>query len=201
MIELELLEPLVPMEFSSCRPARQVAIVCYMSDFALSLAAHDWIFKNFPEGSTILELGSGLGSEKLAEKYQLYSVEHDEKWVNKFPRVKYIYAPLKEHKQVARFNSTLWYDKHIIEDTKKIPYQLIICDGPPGGSNNKSGRAGLLKYLNLFKDNVPILCDDFHRSPERLLTIKLSAKYKTPFVVYGAGTEKLFAVIWPGKEV
>jgi hypothetical protein len=45
------------------------------------------------DGSTILELGSGWASGELSKHYRVYSVEHDEKWLDAFD-TNYIYAPL-----------------------------------------------------------------------------------------------------------
>ena len=41
----------------------------------------DWINNNITAGF-ILEFGSGNGSKILSNKYDLISIEHDERWMN-----------------------------------------------------------------------------------------------------------------------
>jgi hypothetical protein len=38
----------------------------------------NWIDENIPQGSLILEFGSGKGSIELSKKFDLISIEHDE---------------------------------------------------------------------------------------------------------------------------
>ena len=42
-----------------------------------------YLFKLFPNGGKILEFGSGDGTLLLAERFDVCSVEHDEKWAEK----------------------------------------------------------------------------------------------------------------------
>lgn len=164
-------------------------------EWALSDQTHDWIRKNFPAGSIILELGSGDGSAILAEDYVVYSIEHDREWVNKHKKVNYIYAPIKKHKQIKGFDKNEWYDKDVIYRTKEISYDMIIVDGPPGSI----GRQGTLKYLNLFH-RVPMLFDDYHRHWERKLAHKVAARLGGELFIFGLNTTKHVAVCWPGKK-
>ena len=39
-------------------------------DWAISKEMFNWIVKNFPENSVILELGSGSGTKELVKKYK-----------------------------------------------------------------------------------------------------------------------------------
>jgi predicted O-methyltransferase YrrM len=147
-----------------------------------------------PEGRTILELGSGLGTKYLSEHYNMISVEHDEDYLDKYDS-KYIYAPLKKIKPIKRIpDSELWYDSAIMkEEMPKLDYDLILIDGPPGNT-----RAGFIKYWDLFKHNVPMIFDDINRDPDRTIITKASARIKKPYTVYGAWEgEKHFGVILP----
>lgn len=165
-------------------------------NWALSSTAHDWIRTNLPRGCTILELGSGDGSAALTEDYTVYSVEHNPDWLNKYEKVNYIYAPIRPHKQIKGFEKCEWYDKDVIAKTKDISYSIIICDGPPG----TIGRAGFLKYISLFRDDVPIIFDDYHRHYERKLAQKVAARRGGQLLIIGLDTYKHVAICWPGKD-
>jgi len=164
-------------------------------EWSLSEVAHEWIRAHLPAGSTILELGSGAGSAALAEHFTIYSVEHDKEWVNKYPNVNYIYAPIVHHKPIEGFEKHSWYDKDVIAQTKNLIYSLIICDGPPACI----GRAGFLKYISLFKNDVPILFDDVHRALEMKLAKKVAARLNSDLLVLGLNTSKHIAICWPGR--
>ena len=120
----------------------------------------EWIKENIPKGSTILELGSGKGStQHLCDDYDLYSIEHEKKWLNKFNST-YIYAPIKDG----------FYDKDILK--KKLPkeYVLILIDGPPRKIDGKKiGRKGFGENLDLFNTDCIIIFDDSDRGRERKL--------------------------------
>lgn len=164
-------------------------------DWSLSNVAHEWIRATLPRGSTILELGSGDGSAALARDFTVYSVEHDREWLGKHPFVNYIYSDLVSHKPLEGFEKHTWYDKNVIAQTKELPYNLIIVDGPPACV----GRAGFLKYLDLFKNDVPILFDDFHRHYDSKLAKKVAARLNSDLLVLGLNTSKHVAICWPGK--
>jgi hypothetical protein len=119
-----------------------------------------WIVNNFNEDSIIIELGSGLGSKILSEKFQIWSIEHDKEWVGKYPNINYIYSPLKV------LDTQECYDFDSIQ--KDLPIDeadLLIIDGPPG----IIGRSGVLKFMHLF-DKIPtIIVDDIHRQEELMI--------------------------------
>jgi hypothetical protein len=164
-------------------------------DWSLTEGAHIWIKANFSPGKTILELGSGEGSARLAAAgFHMVCVEHDKTWVKRYSSLEYYHAPLRRHKPVAGFQSNQWYDKDIMASTKTVDYSLIIVDGPPGDV----GRSGFLKYFDLFKPGVPILFDDLHRSAENLLARKVSARLKSPLVSFNH-EGKSWGYIWPGR--
>lgn len=153
----------------------------------------DIIRELLPVEKTILELGSGKGTEALKRHYEIYSVEHDEKWLNMY-HTNYIYAPLKPHKELKNHPSSLWYDVNVLKrELPKIDYDLLLIDGPPGNT-----RAGVVKYWDIFKHNVPIVIDDLQRFRDYRITLSLSNKLNLPFTVYGAdGDNKPFGVLIP----
>ncbi len=169
-----------------------------LSDWALSPSTISWIVANFPEGDTILELGSGAGSAHLAETFNVYSVEHDEKWLDEYEKVNYLYAPIKKHKPVKKFDKCEWYDWKILESQiKDLDYDLIISDGPP----NHIGRVGFLKYIDHFPKKTPILFDDMHRLRDLKIARKIAAKWKEPLVLRGLDESKHWATLWPGRNI
>lgn len=145
------------------------------------------------EGPIILELGSGLGTSKLVDLFgheMVFSIEQNEEWLNKY-HDNYIYAPLKEHKPIKNHDGNLWYDARVLErELPKIDYDIILVDGPcpPGG------RAGLTKYFDLFKHDVPIVFDDLHRYRDFKIIKSISGRLEKPFTVYG-WSEKNWGVI------
>ena len=52
------------------------------SGWELPEKAFKWIEENIPFGSNIVELGSGKGTLRLSENYNVWSIEHDEEWLN-----------------------------------------------------------------------------------------------------------------------
>jgi len=114
-----------------------------------------WVIDNIPHQKTIIELGAGKTSTKIFnEFYNLYSIEHNEQYINLYKGVNYIHAPLKNE----------WYDPDIIKQMLPDDYDCIVVDGPPGMLNNNNQiRYGFIKNLSLFKDNVPIIFDDTDR--------------------------------------
>lgn len=147
-----------------------------------------------PEGKTILELGSGIGTKYLSEFYTMISIEHNKKYVDKYDST-YIYAPLKWIKPIRGLPEVdTWYDSEIMKkEIPKLSYDLILIDGPPGNA-----RAGFIKYWEIFKHDVPMIFDDINRDYDRKIIIKASARLKKPYTVYGVWEgRKHFGVILP----
>ena len=92
----------------------------YIPEYANSDELQDWIFNNLPEGSKILEFGSGTGTIKLAEQYEVTSVEDNEEWLYLAQDSTYIYAPLVND----------WYDWQALDILKNETFDLILIDGP-----------------------------------------------------------------------
>lgn len=113
-----------------------------------------FIKDHLKEGSTILELGSGYGSKVLAETFEIWSVEHNKKFIDAFTGPNYIFAPL--------FNG--WYNVADLIVFAPPQYDLILVDGPPGVVHNS--RHGFINNIEIFKTDCFILFDDINRAGE-----------------------------------
>ena len=157
---------------------------------------YEYVLQNLSFGSTILELGSGYTSPLWAKHYTVYSVEHDEGWLNKFDEVNYIYVPISKHKEVKNLAGTAWYDWEELErQIKDIDYDLVIVDGPP----IKYGRAGFRKYVTKFPKRTPILFDDLNRGRDLKVALRTAVWLNEPLLIMGQDEDKRWGVIWPGK--
>jgi hypothetical protein len=150
---------------------------------------YDYIRKVLPEGSTILELGSGWATGQLAKHYTMYSVEHNPEYLDKQDST-YIHAPLVEHKKINNEKSTMWYDIEALRPKLKgIKYDLLLIDGPPGNA-----RAGFIKYVYDFDPTVIMVFDDTDRGLDLRAAMRAANKLELPFVTYRSST-KSFSVI------
>ena len=134
-------------------------------------AARAWIEQHISKGSTILEFGSGDGSEGLARRYNLYSIEHDPTYIGK-TKSNYIHASIVQNKSSTLKGEQGWYDPALFDQIPET-FQLIIVDGPPG----KIGRSGLLEYLHLMPNWTYMLVDDTDRIEEQELVTELCKHY------------------------
>jgi len=119
--------------------------------FAISKELFEWIVDNIPEGSVILELGSGYGTRELVKKYKVYSVEHNKEWLGLEPKSNYIYAPLKDG----------WYEREVLYNEIPKKYDVLLIDGPPNGY-----RKNIIKNYDLFEDVKCIIVDDTNRNDD-----------------------------------
>ena len=147
--------------------------------WAISEQLFDWMVDNIPKSSTILELGSGTGTIELAKHFNMISIEHDHKWLNK-AKSHYIHAPIVDN----------WYDRKVLERDLIEPYDAILVDGPPA----KYGRSGFYENLDLFLTDVPIIFDDVNRTEELELMKKVAKKLKKEAKVFQT-EDKYFGVI------
>eukprot|EP00732_Lithocolla_globosa_P000032 Lithocolla_globosa_v1_NODE_5_length_12010_cov_23.451945.p6 type:complete len:244 gc:universal NODE_5_length_12010_cov_23.451945:10912-11643(+) len=161
-----------------------------MPEFSVDNIVFEEISKLIPNGATMVEFGSGEGTKTLADRYNVYSVEHDAKWVGFVKKSHYIHAPIRPYKtKLPDFpEETGWYDTDII--AKKIPakYDLLLVDGPL----SYIGRAGFYANLKMFNTDCYILVDDCNRAPEFKL-LELTAKaVGRPFrvITYANGAKK-----------
>ena len=153
----------------------------FSNAWAISKELFNYIVSVLPEGSTILELGSGWGTSELAKKYTMYSVENDKNWVGKYDS-HYIYAPIVNG----------WYDTNILKQQLPKQYDLLLIDGPLGAI----GRGKFLDNIDLFYTNVPIIIDDVHRIAELDLLNNVAAYLGRQTKIY-SGNHKKFGVILP----
>jgi hypothetical protein len=157
-------------------------------DWAIDEKLFNYIQTILPEGSTILELGSGHSTDALAKHYTMYSVEHDAEWLDKYDST-YLHVPLCEHKAVKGHTHTRWYDASILKPKLKgIKYDLLLVDGPP------TTRSGFVKYMSLFDSDAIWIFDDANRSGDRAVVNSVASKLRQPWVTYH-GVAKTFSVI------
>ena len=125
-----------------------------------------WIENNIQAYRTILELGSGSGTKRLAEKYSVVSVEHDIEFVNVYDS-RYIYAPIMGR----------WYCVNTLRALLPSSYDLLIIDGPTG----TIGRLEILNHLDLFNWECVVIVDDTQRKAEMLLVKGLSERLQREY--------------------
>lgn len=147
--------------------------------WAISKEMFEWINENLPEGSTIVELGSGNGTKELVKKYKVFSIEHDIDWVGVVPESTYIFAPLIDG----------WYDTSIVKNKLPKEYDLVIVDGPI-----RKDRINFLKNYELFKTDIPIIIDDTNRTDDKEMSIILSIKLGKELINFD-GDEKNFTIL------
>ena len=154
-----------------------------------------YIEQLIPKGASILELGSGYGTQRLAARFKMISVEHDEKFLGR-AQTNYIHAPIEPfHKQCAVFPSDAgWYSRAVLRQALPgLRYDLILCDGPP----NFIGRGGFYKWRELFNLSVPLIFDDAHRPSVIKIMQRFSAHLRRPYTVHGCWSDRHFGVILP----
>lgn len=156
-----------------------------LGDFSISQEHLEWLTERLPEGSTILELGSGDGTAFLCERWKVHSVEHDHRFVGMHPS-RYIYAPIVDG----------WYNPRVLRRELPSEYDLLLVDGPPG----RIGRRSLLDHLALFRDDVPFLVDDTHRAQERRLARKLADVLRRDQQVFSCKDGRTFTVLEPSAS-
>lgn len=148
-----------------------------LNGWALSEEAFEWIFKNIPQGSTILELGSGSGTKELVKYYTVYSVEQDANFIDNEPKSNYIYAPIVNN----------WYDEKLFDSIPK-QYDLLIVDGPI-----KKDRCNFTKFCHRF-NNVPFLIDDTQREDDRKMALEV-ARLLNKKIEEFIGNQKKFIIL------
>ncbi len=162
--------------------AKTIAVArTFVDAWSISKELYEFIISILPEGSTILELGSGWGTGELAKRYRMFSVENDKKWLNKY-KTTYIYAPIVNG----------WYDTNVLRRELPAKYDLILIDGPLA----VIGRGKFFDNLSLFNTNVPMIFDDVNRAPELELMNKVAAYLGKSTHIF-SGNGKQFGVILP----
>ena len=152
------------------------------------------LWENGPSNPTILELGSGEGTGRLLERFNVVSVEHDEKFLGWYPASTYIHAPIEPFRKACAIfpKDAGWYSRDVLRaELPKYKYDLILVDGPP----NFIGRGGFYKWRHFFDLSVPIVVDDIHRERERKMIGLLSRQLRRPYLVYAWEKQRHFGVI------
>jgi len=168
-----------------------------LGGWAIEAEVIEWIHMHVPFGSTILELGSGAGTEVLSEHYEMFSIEHDPQWIGQYNST-YIHAPLVGGRGKAHRNGG-WYDTAVLARKMPHEYDMILIDGPPAriaGLGVGPGRAAFLDNFNMFRHDVPILLDDTNRPVERVLRDSLASILQCEWEEFGDSIKR-FSVIVP----
>ena len=148
------------------------------SHFPIDLGVLTAIRQLAASNSTIVELGSGNGTNRLVSEYTVYSIEDDEKWVGYCEGSNYIHAPLinlDDSEEPVR-----WYDPAILKKSLPESYDLVLIDGPAG----KKGRSGLLSNLDLFRTDVPFVIDDTLRDHECQVAREMAYLLNRPLYMF-----------------
>ena len=176
--------------------------------WAIEESCFNLIKEILPEGKTILEMGSGYGTDILSKYYNMISVENQPEWVGKY-NSNYIEVPIKNYEKDTINTEGLfkdekeskytppdlpgehsltqigWYDYKILnEKIKDLKYDLILIDGP----NGAIGRGGFLKHIDIFNTKVPIIFDDINREAERKMMERVSEIIDRPFNILDSKT-------------
>jgi len=148
------------------------------SHFPIDLGILTAIRQLIPKGSTIVELGSGNGTNRLTKEFTVFSIEDDERWIGYCEGTNYIHAPLIE--SVQNEQSISWYDSEKILAEMPEEYDLILVDGPSG----KKGRSGLLANLDMFRKDVPFVIDDTLREHECQVAREMAFMLNRPLYMF-----------------
>ena len=159
-----------------------------LGGWAIPVDLFRYICTNLKPGSTILEFGSGSGTQELSKHYTMYSIEHEKYWLDKYD-TNYIYAPIKN------YGNYRWYNIEAIIPALPKEYDLILVDGPTG----TIGRYGFIHHLEWFNIEVPIIFDDIQRKPEKKLLTDMAKKLGRKFTVHRCPDGKAFGVIFPAN--
>lgn len=135
----------------------------------------DYILETLPEGSTMIELGSGWASGQLSQYYDVWSVEHDKRWIGQYD-TNYIYAPLVNK----------WYSVSHLQEQLPKEYDLLLVDGPPG----VIGRGKFFDNIYLFNTDIPIIFDDVNRKTEYDLMMKVAHYLNREVAIMSCGNKK-----------
>lgn len=141
-----------------------------------------------PKGGTVLELGSGAGStvELKNHGYNVYSIEHNERYVGTWNDV--------EHTIVAPFDGTGFYNMDIVvSKLPSIQYDILLIDGPD--TENRTLR--FYEYgCQHFNPNVPWFFDDWFGQQMKIGIKAVANKTGRELLVF-EDTTKQYAVLLP----
>ena len=104
---------------------------------SMEKVVYDFILKKVAPGSTVVELGGGeCSTRSLGQKYNLYTIEHDNKWLNYADYTTYIHAPISDG----------WYDRASLKDKLPTDIKMVLVDGPSGTHPNPSSTSAIRRY-------------------------------------------------------
>lgn len=150
-----------------------------MGGWSLPIPVFEWVFKNIPEGGTILELGAGMGTQVFASKYEVLSVENDPRFGSlplPFGVQNMVYAKIAPTPASTKRNQLGWYERETLLGKLPVEYDLLVVDGP----NRKVGRSGILDNMDLFQCKATVIIDDVNRPAEMEIADAFSALLGTP---------------------
>ena len=154
-----------------------------------------WIDENVKQGGCILEFGSGNGSQRLAQGYNVWSIEHDKEWLG-IASVNYLHCRIVDNPVSTSVGEMGWYDPSTFS-VLPSEVDLIVVDGPPGDI----GRSGLLNYLDILPKARIMLVDDVDREAEANLLKQLLLNGAKELSIIDSqllrydGSKRLFAII------
>lgn len=139
----------------------------------------DFIVKKIPSGKSILEFGSGTGTNVLLENYKVISIEHDKGFLHKRnENHTSIHAPIQNK----------WYHRNEVKLALNKQYDILLIDGPPGELRN-----GILDNLDLFqKNDKPVIFDDINRDLDKAIMISFCNALNYQYQIFMSG-QKTFA--------
>jgi len=105
------------------------------------------LLKIVPVGSTVLELGGGVGTAVLRAFYDVKTFENDAEW-----------RGFNSYYAVESINGD-WYDFDERDGRLFRDYDCIIIDGP----KKTYKRDGFIEHMDKFNLDVPIVVDDTER--------------------------------------
>ena len=150
---------------------------------SISKALYNHLEAHLPEGKTILELGSGWGTSKLMEKWNVWSIEDNKDWFKKYNPQSFL-VPMSASKGAG------WYRRDILEEVLKgLEYDALLIDGP------WYGRHHFPDHLDLFDTSVLMLFDDIDRAEGRDIIRRVSTIIGRDYFLHRQG-QKGFGVIY-----
>jgi hypothetical protein len=150
-------------------------------EWRLSPTVLRFINNILPEGKTILELGSGTSTGKLAKRYTMYSVEENTEYLDKHKST-YIHAPIVDR----------WYDAKILRKQLPDKYDLLLVDGPVRTPDHN--RSGFVKNLDLFNPKVTWVIDDVQHVDVLDMVCEISKITRKPLYLFPTYDSRIFGV-------
>lgn len=153
----------------------------YVNSWAIEKQMVQFIKQQFPQTRSILEFGSGEGTNYLLETFKVTSIEHDPGFCMKRG---------KNHQCIFTPIHNNWYHREIVKDILRKPHDLILVDGPP-----RDLRKGILENIDLFEGlQCPIIFDDANRETDKDTIEVFCQKLNLSYSLVN-GRNKDFAVV------